>query len=333
MGVVPIQLLMTPPSMATAPKTTKNTKTATESSSTWTACATTRARTRFAFSSPTTRVSTPRSVRSAARSRAASSSGRVDAPVDDLLGAHDVVDDVELLAQPGDQEEDGSQPEEQHRAAQHAPLEGMRDLPDLGVDEEERHEEQQHRQRPRHEGHEEPEAGEGPARRPPGDGGGLQRAQRVERDQSEGDDPAHREADRAAAVPGGDAGDHACRDPDRKAHQQHPDDTGRVQPAANLGADVVDEVGQSVLAEPASPRRARRPAPPSGGQDLAGARGRRRPSARPASPRTRRRPCRAAARRRTPRPRRRTARGRCGRGRSSRPAGRGRRRTSGSCRR
>ena len=59
----------------------KNRDTAIESSRTWTACAITRARTRLAFSSPSTCESTARSLRSAARSRAAPSSGVPTQPV------------------------------------------------------------------------------------------------------------------------------------------------------------------------------------------------------------------------------------------------------------
>ena len=71
--------------------------------------------------------------------------GAADRPLDDLR-VEVVVDRCDLLGQPGQQEAEGEHAEERDGEPQHRPGQRRGDLPHLGVDEEERHEEQQHRQ-------------------------------------------------------------------------------------------------------------------------------------------------------------------------------------------
>ena len=103
----------------------KNAKTASASSSTWNA---------WVISSTSTRL-------------VALESHDVRV-VPELVAPDLVVEPVDLLDQPDDEEPHRHRREQQHRAPQHAAVEGRGDHPDLGVDEQERHEQQQHRQRP-----------------------------------------------------------------------------------------------------------------------------------------------------------------------------------------
>ena len=233
--------------MATTPKTRKNANTASESSSTCTAWAIRRTRTRLAFSSPRTSASLPRSVRLAATSTAARSSGVVRHASTISSASMSSSNCVELLVEPHEQESDRGEAEQQGRAPEHPSVQAGGDLPDLGVDEQERHEQQQHRKGPRRQGEQQPEAAKGPAQRPLGDRQGVQRPRRIGRHHEQGDGQG------TGWPPGllrqqtqGDAGtgaeDHGSRADQHQA--------AAAEPPSHPVADGVDEVGQTVVDEP-----------------------------------------------------------------------------------
>ena len=142
----------------------KNANTANDSSSTWTAWATSSTRTRLTFSSPHLGLG-PRSAPSS-RPRAAAARAACRGSAATSAAVELVVDPVDLLGQPHQQEADRDGAEQQHGQPHHPAVEGRGDLPDLGVDEQERDEQQQQRQRPGRQREQQPEAPEGPADRP-----------------------------------------------------------------------------------------------------------------------------------------------------------------------
>ena len=235
----------------------KNANTATASSSTCTAWAITSTSTRLTICRPVTWASSGRSM-SSSTSRCAGASSGVPLLAADQVGRDDrVVEGVELLgaaAAPGTarppRRRTGRSP---HRTP---PSSDGGDLPDLGVDEQERDEQQQHRQRPGEQRHQQAEAAERAAQRPAGDHAGR----------------AGTAARRAPISPSATL-TRPWRSPNgrarsgcpRRSRRRRPRATatvststirGAAEPGEDLLADVVDEVGQPVGDEPALARRA-----------------------------------------------------------------------------
>ena len=160
---------MTLSSIATWPNSRKNSHTDTASSSTWLRLGDQQHQQQVGALAPVERlrVHVGQVVEVRLQRRAA------DGPAYDVR-VEVVVDGGDLLGQPGDQEAQRQRSEERHREPEHRPGQRGGDLPHLGVDEEERDEQQQHRQRAGHQPEQRPQLGEGADHRPPRDRAGVE---------------------------------------------------------------------------------------------------------------------------------------------------------------
>ena len=166
--------------MISEPKSMRNAKTDSDSSSTWTTWMTSSTRIRFQRSKPVTSAYAAGSASgSSTSSRQASSSGVPRAGAQQERVVDVVVGAVHLLGQPHQQEADRERREQQHDQPQRADGEVAADLPHLGVDEQERDDEQQQRQRPGRHRQQEAQAAERAGQRPADDRPGVQRGQGV----------------------------------------------------------------------------------------------------------------------------------------------------------
>ena len=241
--------MITESSIATTPKSTKKQKTANASSSTCTAWATSRTSTRFAFCRPVTSASAWRSVPSSTSRRAVGARG-VSAVTSRKVSTEMSSSNWSSSSSSRTTRKPAAARPKNSTAPQMTPpsiaevtcqtsVLMNRNVTKM----------QQHRQRSGGEREEQPEAGEGPLERPAGDVVHPQREQGVRRRHAD-HAPRRRRRTRTipsrwparppspAARPASSATDH---------HQHEPRTDSR---RADLGAHVVDEVGQAVLEEP-----------------------------------------------------------------------------------